>query len=319
MLEELDSPSEWYFDASSQQLYYASNATSGAAPTDPSSAVTMDAVQAEVLVNITGTKATPVKNVTLRGVVLRDTAATFLQQHELPSAGDWGLVHSAAIYAQGTEGLTIRGCEITRVDGQGILLDGYHRNATIAGNDMSVVGSHAIVVWGKTSPCMNANCSKMLPNPAASGPDGREGTQPIGTVVEGNIVSETGIYERHGTMFFTSLAAMSHVKGNIFFNAQRAAVNFQDGFGGGNWLDGNLIANVGRGRNKDEGYINAWARQPYITNLKNGTSSTEPALNVVSGNFILGCGCAGLCCCCTPEYLCFFFWFLILFRFCDNT
>ena len=81
MFEELDSPSEWYFDETSHQLYYASNATSGASPTDPRGAVTMDAVQAEVLVNITGTKATPVKNVTLSGIILRDAAATFLQQH----------------------------------------------------------------------------------------------------------------------------------------------------------------------------------------------------------------------------------------------
>ena len=115
VLEELDAPSEWYFNATSRLLYYASNSTAGAAPDET---VAMDAVQAEVLVNISGTKEAPVKNVTLSGIIIRDAAATFLQQHELPSGGDWGLVHSAAVYARGTEGLAVSGCQITHVDGQ---------------------------------------------------------------------------------------------------------------------------------------------------------------------------------------------------------
>ena len=53
-----------------------------------------------------------------QGITLRDTAPSFLTQHELPSGGDWGLVHSAAVYARGTTGLSIASCLITRVDGQ---------------------------------------------------------------------------------------------------------------------------------------------------------------------------------------------------------
>ena len=51
--------------------------------------------------------------------------------HDLPSQGDWGLVHSAAIVAEGTVGLLVQGCNITRVDGQGLLLEGYHRGAQL--------------------------------------------------------------------------------------------------------------------------------------------------------------------------------------------
>jgi len=36
-------------------------------------------------------------------------------------------------------------------------------------------------------------------------------------------------------MIFSSLSARTTVRGNILFNAMRAAVNYQDGFGGGNW------------------------------------------------------------------------------------
>ena len=115
-------------------------------------------------------------------------------------------------------------------------------------------------------------------------------------------------------MIFSSLSARTTVRGNVMVNAMRAAVNYQDGFGGGNWrksafstdqqidqmlslnggarslsVHGNLIANAGRGRNKDEGYVNAWDRLPYITTLgRSGKASTEPAVNNISGNFVLG-------------------------------
>ena len=39
------------------------------------------------------------------------------------------------------------------------------------------------------------------------------------------------------------------------------------GFGGGNQIEGNLMANIGRGWNKDEGVINAWVREPWILSL----------------------------------------------------
>jgi hypothetical protein len=57
-------------------------------------------------------------------------------------------------------------CLITRVDGQGLLLEGYHRDTVILGNEFEWIGSHAMVAWGKTSPCLTANCSRKVPNGA---------------------------------------------------------------------------------------------------------------------------------------------------------
>jgi hypothetical protein len=82
-----------------------------------------------------------------------------------------------------------------------------------------------LVSWGKTSPCLNENCSRKVPK-GGDGPDGRNGGQPIGTLVQGNIVRETGIYERQGTMWNQALSAKTTLKGNIFFNCDRASINF---------------------------------------------------------------------------------------------
>jgi hypothetical protein len=142
------------------------------------------------------------------------------------SGGDWGLVRSAAVLAQGTVNFSLADCLVTRVDGQGVLLQGYNRNGSLLRNTIEYVGSHAIVTWGRTSSCLNANCSRKLPD-GASGPDGRGGDQPIGTLVANNVVHESGVFERHGVHFFTSLAAQTHLRGNIFLNSMRASVNFQ--------------------------------------------------------------------------------------------
>eukprot|EP01044_Picomonas_judraskeda_P024576 COSAG03_NODE_6822_length_1001_cov_1.169623_1_plen_95_part_00 len=63
-----------------------------------------------------------------------------------------------------------------------------------------------------------------MPN-NGDGPDGRDGEQPIGTLVQGNTVHEAGIYERQGTMWNQALSAQTRLAGNIFFNCDRAAVN----------------------------------------------------------------------------------------------
>jgi hypothetical protein len=229
--EELDHGSEWYYDTQEKQLYYVSNETDGRPPANGE----LEAVVAESLVVVRGTKVAPVRNVTLSNLSLRDTVSTFLQRHENPSGGDWGLVHSGAVVAHGTEGFAVQNCHICRVDGQGLVLDGYTRGASILHSTLNKIGSHGIVLFGKTSPCLNTNCSRSLP-PDASGPDGRGGTQPIGTVIAGNIISETGVYERHGTMIFSSLSAQTSIQNNVLFNAMRAAVNINDGVFFAPWL-----------------------------------------------------------------------------------
>ena len=55
--------------------------------------------------------------------------------------------HTAFRYLEGTVGVTISDCNITRVDGNGLIVSGFNRNATIANNSLSWIGDNAIVVW----------------------------------------------------------------------------------------------------------------------------------------------------------------------------
>ena len=68
----------------------------------------------------------------------------------MPSGGDWCLERIGAVYATGTNRLVVRSNTFVRVDGNGVFLDAYHRNATLEGNEFLYVGGSAMAAWGHT-------------------------------------------------------------------------------------------------------------------------------------------------------------------------
>lgn len=79
---------------------------------------------------------------------------------------------------------------------------------------------------------------------------------------------------------------MNLIKGNIFFNGPRAAVNFNDGFGGGTRLTENILFNTCR-ETSDHGPFNSWDRMPFLTDIRDGTPSYNPADWEIDHNLIL--------------------------------
>ena len=219
LLEELDSPNEYYFDRRRRRLYYNPNAT-GDPSTGPSGNEEWVATHARVLFNLSGTMALPIRNLTIRGLTLRDTRYTYLDSHGLPSGGDWALQRSGAMTMEGTEHVAISDCEFTRLDGNGISINGYHRDLRIDHNDFSWIGDSAMAAWGYTGKCLNQNCSRSLPYKL--GPDGRGGEYPRRTTVSRNIIREIGIWEKQSSMWFQAIGAQTRIVGNVHFNGPRA-------------------------------------------------------------------------------------------------
>lgn len=75
IFEELDAPSEWFFNESSSMLYLWYNASGGTPPPSDGSLVLLTGANKH-LFNITGTQANPVKGITLSGLGFRDTGAS---------------------------------------------------------------------------------------------------------------------------------------------------------------------------------------------------------------------------------------------------
>jgi hypothetical protein len=195
VLEELDMGREWFFDTATTTLVYKPNASDTDVATG---APTGDfvATKLKVLINISGTKASPAHHVAITGITLRDTVETYFEPHGLPSGGDWALQRQGAVTIVGSENVIVDNCLFTRLDGNGIFIGGYHRNLSLTNNEFSFIGASAMAAWGDTSSALNANGTLTVPGEHKVGPDGRGGEQPRGTVVHGNIGRELGLWQK---------------------------------------------------------------------------------------------------------------------------
>jgi len=281
VLEELDDSREWYYDHRQGLLYFAFNST---APTEEQ----WIATRTKVLFNVSGTAAAPAKDITIKGIQIRDTALTWLDPHGLPSGGDWALQRSGAITLEGTENFAVTDSLFEKIDGNGVMLNGYNRNATIANSEFAWVGATCVASWGYSSTCFNGNCSYELP--WREGPDARGGEQPRGTRVLNNLFREMGIYQKQASAYFHAKSGLAEIAGNVVFNGPRAMFNFNDGMIGGDNVHANLLANAVR-ESGDHSAINSWDRMPYIHDLGPGGKAKPTVIPLTRRehhNFILG-------------------------------
>eukprot|EP01052_Picozoa_sp_SAG31_P011651 SAG31_NODE_663_length_13021_cov_9.408296_13_plen_194_part_00 len=181
--QELDWPTEYFFDKAAGKLYYFQNATEQKEP--PTAGFV--ATDLKVLINISGTQAAPVQDITITGITFRDAAYTFMDPHGMPSGGDWCLQHSGAIMLVGTEDVTLENNTITRVDGNAIFVGAYNRRAKILNSEFNFIGDTAVALWGKTEAL-----DKDQPQPEGTGINGTGGNQPRFTEISGNIIHEIG-------------------------------------------------------------------------------------------------------------------------------
>jgi len=213
ILEELDQPGEWFYDSTTGDLLVYWNATSG---TPPDASVIAIAASASVLVNASSSMASPIQNLSFLGLGFRDTAYTYFSPHSMPSAGDWALARTAALFFEGTEGVTISGCTLERLDGSAIMFSGYTRGANVSHNELAWIGETGIALWGYTNG-----------DPwGVDGPMGVDGNQPRGNYVGFNYAHDLGIWEKQSSLFFQAKSSDTMIEANIFFNGPRAGINF---------------------------------------------------------------------------------------------
>eukprot|EP00117_Sycon_ciliatum_P039525 scpid48718/ scgid29201/ len=272
VMEELDSPNEWFYDAKTAKMYFWYNGTGM-----PPASTVYEIPHIKVLINATGTQKAAVKGIQFKGINFRDTAYTYLDPHGVPSGGDWALERMACIVLEGTEMALVNGSKFERIDGNGLILNGYNRNATFSWNDFSWLGSTAMTAWGRTDE---------LSDGGIHGMDGTGGDFPRFTTVAHNIVRELGIWEKQSSAWFQAKSAQTLLMNNVFFNMPRTAVNFNDGFGGGSEVVGNLILNTCR-ESSDHGPMNSWDRQPFLTTVRTGEPSVIPLYNNLHHNFLV--------------------------------
>jgi hypothetical protein len=262
--EALDSPNEWWFDPVQRELYVWPNATSKTV--DPGPPGDLVAVNLKTLFAIRGGES-KARNITIQGLKLRDAADISMEPWAVPSGGDWGLHRGGAVFLEDTEDCTVANCTFERLDGNAIFVSGYNRRTLIADNEFAWIGHSCAAGWGYTDE-----------------DDGTNGLQPRFTSLLRNYAREIGIIQKQSSFWFQAKACLTTLKDNVIFNGPRAGINLNDGFGGGNLIESNLIFNQCR-ETGDHGPINSWDRQPFLTDVL-GQPSYAAAMSNITGNFI---------------------------------
>ena len=218
------------------------------------------------------TISSPSHPLPLAGLTFRDTRPSYLEPRGVPSGGDWALERYGAVFIEGATDAMIDGCLFTHLDSNALFLSGYSRRTVISDNEFCWLGQSAIASWGYLEGETNS---------------GLGGDQPRGTIVTGNLGRELGHYQKQSSFYFQAISALTTLHANVVFNIPRAAINCNDGFGGGNVITDNLLFNACR-ESSDHGAFNSWDRLPYVTAIGDGsTPSTIPAYTVVHNNFIV--------------------------------
>ena len=148
-------------------------------------------------------------------------------------------------HLEGTARVNITGNTFFRTDANAVMVAGWNRNASVVDCEFAFIGMSAVVTFGNTVQ-----------------DDGTAGTQPFGTLIAYNKVHEMGAFQLQSSAWFTSRATLTRAEGLVVFNIPRAAVNFNDEFGGGNNVSAVSIFNTCR-QSGDHGPMNSWGRMPF--------------------------------------------------------
>ena len=232
--ELLDSAGEWYLNISARTLTIAFNGS------DAAGNETLVAAQIAELVRATGSRASPVTDVVLNGLTFAHTLMDAFLPFTVPSGGDVSFHDGGMVRLAGTERVSVLGCTFAAPGGAGLQISEHNRATVVRGSHFAWTGSSAI---------SSAGLGGSTPS---GGPD-----FPEGTLIEGNLMREIGIYVKQSGGYYQGMSANVTVRGNVMFNAARAAINLNDGFAGGHLIASNLLFNSVRETN-DHGAINSW-------------------------------------------------------------
>jgi len=264
IFEELDVAGEWFLDQASNTLYYY-----------PAKDVKLSEVKLEVpvvedIIQIKGTKASPVKNIQFKGFHFTQSTYTFMKSYEPLARGDWAIHRGGAIFMEGTENCLIEDCNFEYVGGNGVFMSAYNRNNKVSRCRFVHTGESAICFVGSPSAVRfyqtwddrlihGKNWNHMRENmdlePGPKTPD-----YPKNCVVENSIMHDFGDIGKQVAGVYISMSHKITAAHNTIYNCPRAGICINDGTWGGHLIEFNDIWETVR-ETGEHGPFNSWGRE----------------------------------------------------------
>jgi len=260
IFEELDAPSEWFFNANEQKLYYMPEQT-----TDLKTAK-VEIVRLRHLIEFSGSKENPVKSVHLKGFIFRHAARTFMDNKEPLPRSDWTVYRGGAVVFNGAEDCSITDCEFDQLGGNTIFVNNYNRRITIRGCYIHHSGANGIAFVGDPatvrSPLFRYGKQDFQNIDRTPGPKGDN--YPEDCLVEECLITMTGRDEKQTAPVHISMSHKIRINHCSIYDVPRAGININEGTFGGHIIENcdifNTVLETG-----DHGSFNSWGRDRFWT------------------------------------------------------
>lgn len=272
IFEELDAPGEWFHDPKEGWLYLYPP------PETNLATARVEAVRLACLVEVRGSAANPVRNVSFEGFVFRHAARTFMDNREPLLRSDWTIHRGGAVFLSGVQDVGLLDCVFDQVGGNAIFVDRHARRVAVRGCHIQDPGASGVAFVGDPgavrSPLFEYSQTQDLavidrtPGPMCD-------DYPADCAVEDCLIHGVGRVERQAAGVQISMSARIAVRDTSIYDCSRAGINIGDGTWGGHRLERLDVFDTVL-ETHDHGSFNSWGRDRYWT--PNHREVSEPAV-----------------------------------------
>ncbi|MGB8452513.1 MAG: right-handed parallel beta-helix repeat-containing protein [Anaerocolumna sp.] len=259
ILEELDSPGEWYYD-SKEFLYYMPENE------EELTDAIYEVVCLKNLITVQGTQDNPVKYLEFRNLNFRHAMRTFMEPMEPILRSDWCIYRGGAIFLEGTENICIDGCSIIDVGGNAVMVSNYNRYAEIKNCEIAEAGANSILFAGDLkavrSPLFGYEGIFNEEENIDWTPGPKTQNYPSKCIARGNLLVRNGRVEKQSAGISLSICEEIYLYHNTIYDVPRAGINICDGTWGGHRIEKNVVFNTVL-ETQDHGAFNSWGRDRF--------------------------------------------------------
>ena len=259
VFEELDAPGEWFLDAQRNTLYFC--------PPDgvDLTAATFEAVRLRHLIEFRGNPQQPVRFVTLRDLVFRHAARTFMDNREPLVRSDWTIYRGGALFLEGTEDCALEDCLLDQLGGNAVFVSNYNRRVTIRGCQIADAGANGVAFVGDPhaarSPLFEYGQRQRYTDIDKT-PGPQSDNYPADCLVDDCLIYRTGRVEKQTAPVQIELAQCITVRHCSIYDVPRAGINIGDGCWGGHLIEFCDVFDTVK-ETGDHGSFNSWGRDRF--------------------------------------------------------
>ena len=271
IFEELDAPGEWFHNTKTNTLYFMPE------PATDLARATVEVVRLRHLVEFRGTAQAPVRFLTLKGLVFRHAARTFMDNREPLLRSDWTIYRGGAVLLTGTEDVNILDSEFDQPGGNAVFVNMYNRRALVKGCHIHDAGASGVCFVGDPKAVRNplfeyAKTQDLTKIDRTPGP--QTDNYPADSTVEDCLIHGIGRVERQPAGVQISMSLQITIRDTSIYDCARAGININEGTWGGHLIEGcdifNTVLETG-----DHGSFNSWGRDRYWAPNHRGVSMPE--------------------------------------------